>query len=154
MLPEDLRQLADQLDQQGLEAARTGDTHGAADKFFQANNLRESAAALEGKLRHAPTSGNIRPVVTEGRLQRSASAKGGGDPLAKAARAAGMTVRQLVQALRKELEGTDGFRGASHVTLMRARRGEATVWRPTAECIARLTGFAVNARNWPGGIRD
>jgi hypothetical protein len=151
--PSDLRALAEQQDQQGLEAARAGDTHTAASAFLEALNLRRTADELESRLRQAPRRVTTPAVVTADRLQRSASAEGGDDALAQAARAAGMTVRALAQAVRREMAGTAGFRGCSHVTLMRARRREATVWRPVAEVIERLTGFGATRKNWPGGIR-
>src|SRR5688572_17870540 len=153
MSPEHLRQLADQADRDGLAAAKRGDTHSAAKAFLEARNLRATADHMERKLPQAPRSGNLNPVQSAS-LSKSESAVGGDDPLAVAARASGYSVRTLAQAMRDALGNLEGFRGCSHVTLMKARRGKQAVWRPVAELIEQVTGFKATAKNWPGGIRD
>jgi hypothetical protein len=152
MGPDDLKRLADQADQDGLAAAKRGDTHGAAKAFLEAKNLRATAAHMEAKLPQSRKSGNVHPVQSAS-LSKSESAVGGDDPLAVAARSAGYSVRTLAQAMRDALGNLEGFRGCSHVTLMKARRGKQAVWRPVAELIEQVTGFKANSKNWPGGIR-
>lgn len=61
------------------------------------------------------------------------------DPLAVAARKAGMSVTALAKRV-----------GVSKALLSMARTGERTIKRSVCERIEKLTGYAASKANWPG----
>lgn len=133
MTPDDARAEADALDERAREAIRRGDEDEAVTLALAAEVARGVARRLEERA-GLPTRKHSRSVdremVAAHRIAISTGRTAEGDELARAAQAAGMSLRTLAKKV-----------GVSPGLLSRARSGEKGLRRDVADKIQRLTGY-------------
>lgn len=141
MTPEALRKLADEQEARGHACRDAGDVEGAIAAYSQAEVSRRVADGLEARGRKAlPAVSESaivdQPVFTAEHKVAMSLAKAPKDKLAKAARAAGMSLADVAR------------RAGVHPTLMTlARDGRRPMPLAAAEAIRDLIGIPVGF--WP-----
>ncbi len=147
MNPAELRRLAADYDAKAKAALEAGDEKEALVMSRAARSAARVAAQMEEQ--DNSRSGNVATMLPAARVRISKGNARNRTPneLQVIASAAGHTIRSLAEQI-----------GCSHVFLLTALRGKASLREAWAKAIQELTrsakyphGFAATRRNWPSG---
>jgi hypothetical protein len=134
-----MRQIADGFDKEAAEALRAGRKEEALRLFAAAEAMRERAEERD-RVKRLPPRVNKRTVnsvlSTDHKVAISKGRTAAKNKLAAAARASGMSMRDLAKKV-----------GVSVALLSMAAAGTRSLKRSVAEHVEKLTGYRVS--NWP-----